>query len=73
MRRMRGTVIRLLANHGYGFVRDQEGRTRFFHAKAFTNSGDFDLVMVNYVLEFDPVVTEEGKLRGENVEIIRDY
>jgi len=73
MERMRGTVIRLIPNKGYGFVRDQQGRTRFFHAKAFTNSGDFDLVMEGFKLEFDPTAHEDGKLRCDNLEIIRDY
>ena len=72
-RRMRGTVIRLLPNKGYGFVRDQEGRTRFFHAKAFVVSGDFDLVMEGFCLEFEPVNLEDQRLRCEQVEIIRDY
>jgi len=74
MVRMRGTVIRLLPNKGYGFVRDQEGRTRFFHAKAFVNPNDFDLVMEGFVLEFSPAVNVDGeRLRCESAEIIRDY
>lgn len=71
---MRGTVIRLLPNKGYGFVRDQEGRTRFFHAKAFINSSDFDLVMEGFVLEFEPAVNDDGdRLRCDKTEIIRDF
>jgi cold shock CspA family protein len=58
--RMRGTVIRLLPNKGFGFVRDSENRTRFIHAKEFTVPGTFDQLQVGYVLEFEPVADGHG-------------
>ena len=68
---MRGTVIRLLPNKGFGFVRDEDGRTRFIHAKNFIIPGTFDLLIEGNILEFDPVSDGHGGdgLRGVNIKL----
>lgn len=58
--RMRGTVIRLLPNKGFGFVRDANNQTRFIHAKNFAVPGTFDRLQEGCVLDFEPVADGHG-------------
>ena len=72
--RMRGVVIRLLPNKGYGFVRDTDGRTRFIHAKSFTIPGTFDMVQEGNTVDFVPVSDGHGRdgLRGIDIELVKE-
>lgn len=62
---MRGTIIRLIPNKGFGFIRgDEDGISRFAHARAFT-ALDFDRAREGQAVEFTPVVDPEGKAGGQ--------
>lgn len=66
---MKGTIFSLIKHRGFGFILDEEGVKRFFHAKKVTR-GNFDLLEIGQRVEFEPIETAQG-LRAENVRIIK--
>ena len=68
---MKGTVIRILPNKGFGFIRGEDGLSRFMHASTVQPRAAFDTMREGQCVEFDP--TEDGPLdkgnglRAENV------
>lgn len=68
---MKGTITRMLPNKGYGFVRGEDGLSRFMHASVVVPRAAFDTLREGQSVEFDP--SEEGPLdkgnglRAENV------
>lgn len=52
---MNGTVVRLLPAKGYGFVRGEDGLTRFMHATSVEPQGAFDFLREGQPVEFDSV------------------
>ena len=73
--RMIGTIITLMPNRGYGFVKGSEDRlSRFLHAKEVDPLEDFERLRVGSTVEFDPV--EGGPagnhLRAQNIKLIKD-
>lgn len=70
---MRGTVIRMEYNKGFGFVRGAENnRAYFMHAKNFRVAGTFDTVKVGDTLEFTPTNTgpKADGLRAVEIEVV---
>lgn len=65
---MKGTVIKLFADKGYGFIRGSDGVNRFFHA-SFVEKKQFDTLQAHDAeagvtgtpVEFDPTETERGQ------------
>tara|TARA_R110000824_G_scaffold68893_1_gene177641 strand:- start:1048 stop:1287 length:240 start_codon:yes stop_codon:yes gene_type:complete len=57
---MDGTIIRLHFNQGYCFIRDEEGISRFAHARAFIDPVTFDKAREGQGVSFTPVVHERG-------------
>lgn len=53
--RMAGTVIRLLRNRGFGFIRGEDGLSRFFEAKEVYPPVDFDLMHEGQRVTFVPM------------------
>lgn len=66
---MRGTVVRLMMEKGYVFVRDTDGNDRFVHANEFVPKSSFYDVREGSVLVFDPIGEGERSLRGVNAHI----
>lgn len=70
--RMKGTVIQLPRNKGYGFLRGHgDGLTRFFEAKAVRPPIDFDYLSEGESVTFTPAEDPQGRgngLRAVNVE-----
>jgi cold shock CspA family protein len=67
---MKGTVIRMEYDKGYGFIRgDADNRARFMHARGVVNRADFDIMKPGDRVEFTP--TNDGPkadgLRAVNV------
>jgi cold shock CspA family protein len=58
-----GTVVRLLADKGFGFIRVPEGVEYFFHRSA---SLDFDSLVIGTPVAFLPTTSPKG-LRAERV------
>ena len=66
--RAAGVVKRLVREHGYGFIRDQEGRDYFFHHSELL-SGTFEALVENQTaVSFEPTEGAKG-LRANAVEI----
>ena len=69
---MKGVIIRVLPNKGYGFIRDEAGRSRFMHAKEVIPAGTFDLMRDGMTVEFEPSNTGEKSdgLRALQVRLV---
>jgi cold shock CspA family protein len=61
---MTGTIIRLVPNKGYCFIRGDDGVSRFGHCRAFTDPLAFDRAREGQAVEFTPVVAPDGKAGG---------
>lgn len=71
--RLRGVVIRLLPNRGFGFVRDDaDRRTYFIHAKNFREFGSFETLREGQTVEFTPTNTgpKGDGLRGLDIVVL---
>jgi hypothetical protein len=53
---MKGTIIRLLPNRGFCFIRGDDNISRFGHARAFTHPLDFDQAREGQAVEFTPII-----------------
>lgn len=73
---MRGTVQKLVADRGFGFIVDEGGREYFFHQNALQGVSYEDLgpgVAVDLELERDPKGDEEGERpRAVNIRLADD-
>lgn len=52
--RMKGVIIRVLPNRGFGFIRDSDGRSRFMHAQQVKPAGTFDMLREGMSVDFLP-------------------
>ncbi len=72
--RMRGTITRLFPNKGFGFVRGDDGISRFMHCKDVDPPTHFDRMHEGQGVEFVASTTgppdKGGGLRAIEVEII---
>jgi cold shock CspA family protein len=71
---MHGTVIRLLLNRGFGFVRGEDGLTRLIHVNNFIDKIAFERLREGQGVSFDPVddgprERNSNGLRGVNVQV----
>lgn len=57
---VKGIIIRLIPNKGYGFIRGDDKLARFFHAKDLPNSHFFDTLREGMTVDFNPIETERG-------------
>ena len=62
--RLKGTIIRLVPNKGYCFIRGDDGISRFGHARAFTDPLAFDSAREGQAVEFDPILDTSDQARG---------
>lgn len=51
---MQGTVIRILPNKGYAFIRDENGDSRFAHSRDFRPAESFDRLREGQLVQFTP-------------------
>lgn len=58
---MRGKVVRVFHDKGYGFVRGEDGLSRFVHAHDVTPVSAFDLLRPDREVEFEPAGEEAGE------------
>lgn len=63
---MRGKVIRTFPERGFLFVKDEEDRTRFIHAKSFVNALEFHEAKEGTRVEFVPEDNSEAGSEGSN-------
>lgn len=59
---MKGVIITIIPNRGYGFIRgDRDGTTRFMHANNVLNIRDFDHMYEGQRVSFVPVDGPEAE------------
>lgn len=61
---MTGYVFKLEQDKGYGFIRDEQGMSRFFNAKHVLPQIDFDKMAEGQAVTFTPVSVSGGKGNG---------
>lgn len=61
---MTGTIIRILPNKGYCFIRGDDNISRFGHARAFVDPLGFDQAREGQACEFRPIIHQEKKAGG---------
>jgi len=61
---MTGTVVRVLLNKGYAFVRGDDGVSRFAHAKDFVPQVSFDTLREGQGVSFTPI--EDSSFGGNS-------
>lgn len=75
---MQGTIIRLLPNRGFGFIRGMDGLSRFFEAKEVVPAIDFDRMYEGQCVMFTPTEntgpekepsTKHNNLRASHVSV----
>ena len=69
---MNGYVFKLEKDKGFGFIRDEQGMSRFFNAKHVLPQIEFDKMNEGQKVTFDPTQVQ-GKgngLRAENVRLV---
>ena len=67
---MRGTIVRMIRDRGFGFVRIDDGSEIFFHHSALER-GIFDTLQEGQELEFDIENDVRGRVqRATNVQIV---
>lgn len=57
---MRGVIVRIIASRGFGFLRGEDNRSRFFHAKSVVPSGTFASLTEMAEVEFHHEEHEKG-------------
>lgn len=64
---MKGHIIRVEADRGFAFIRDENGLSRFAHARSFEPRELFDLIREKQLVEFEPIEVVGRGLRAERV------
>tara|TARA_R110000824_G_scaffold2652_4_gene12293 strand:+ start:596 stop:841 length:246 start_codon:yes stop_codon:yes gene_type:complete len=72
---MKGTIIRLVPNKGYCFIRGDDGIARFGHARAFTDPLAFDTAREGQAVNYDPITdtsatAQSGGARAVNITLL---
>lgn len=57
---MTGKVVRVFFSKGFGFLLDEAGASRFFHASGFEDSRDFNSLREGQELSFRPEDSPKG-------------
>jgi CspA family cold shock protein len=66
---MRGTVVRMIRDRGFGFIRVDDGSEVFFHHSAMA-PGSFDTLQEGQELEFQIETDPRGRgQRAANVQV----
>jgi cold shock protein len=60
---MRGSIVRVVRDRGFGFIRDEHGQEVFFHATGVTSGAAFDNLVEGQEVTFDQEQDTRG--RGE--------
>ena len=65
---MKGTIVRLMSDKGYGFIKGEDGAEYFFYMSALITH-DFKDLLLNNEVEFRPANSPKGP-RAEEIEIV---
>ena len=70
---MQGTVVRMIRDRGFGFVRCEDGTEVFFHHSALPR-GVFDTIQEGQEMEFEIENDVRGRgQRATNVELVNSF
>ncbi len=68
-----GTIVRMIRDRGFGFIRVEDGSEIFFHHSAMPR-GSFDALQEGQELEFDIETDPRGRgQRAMNIEVVGSY
>jgi len=73
---MTGTIIRILPNNGYCFIRgNEDGLSRFAHARQFVDPMQFDRAREGQGVQFEPLTdtsptAKSGGLRATKIVLL---
>jgi cold shock protein len=69
----RGTVVRLIRDRGFGFIRTEDGSEIFFHHSSMPR-GMFDTLHEGQELDFEIETDPRGRgQRASNVEVVSSF
>ena len=69
----RGTVVRMIRDRGFGFIRVEDGSEIFFHHSSMPR-GLLDTIQEGQELDFDIETDPRGRgQRAMNVEVVGSY
>jgi CspA family cold shock protein len=69
----RGTVVRLIRDRGFGFIRTEDGSEIFFHHSSMPR-GMFDTLHEGQELDFEIETDPRGRgQRASNVEVVNSF
>lgn len=60
---MQGSIVRLIRDRGFGFIRGENGQEIFFHATAVKGATPFDSIIEGQAVTYDKEQDSRG--RGE--------
>jgi len=63
-----GTIKKIVADRGFGFISGEDGKDYFFHRDALVATADFERLAGGEKVEFDPQASERGP-RAINVRL----
>ena len=72
---IKGVIIQIIPNKGFGFIRGDDDYTRYFHAKDVIPIRAFDKMFIGQRVKFTPIdLSPDGEkrnngLRGVQVEV----
>jgi len=68
---MTGTIIRLVPNKGYCFIRGDDNVSRFAHARAFVDPLAFDLAREGQAVRYTPVTDTSSLARSGGARAVK--
>ena len=70
--RLEGRIITMFELRGFGFIKGDDGFTRFFHVKYVDPQMDFDRMKIGTRVSFTPMAggPQGNKLRAVNVRMM---
>lgn len=66
---MKGTIVKIVRDRGFAFLRDLEGNDRFVHADAMLPPHTFEELQIGTDVEFEPIGKGDSSLRAVDVRI----
>ena len=58
---MTGTIVRIVAQRGFGFIQEQDGNELFFHASGVIGSTPFDSLREGQTVTYEKTRDDRGR------------
>jgi CspA family cold shock protein len=66
---MNGTIKKVVADRGFGFIQAEDGREFFFHRSEVDGNSSFDSLRGGEAIEFEPIESPKGP-RASRVRVV---